>query len=75
MDGYRDGGDSLAGSIGGQEVIGSIGRRMVPNTSTPSRADFGRDDDVGGSGDLPREGYRCGCGNRGDAEKMGQRSI
>ena len=62
-DGHR--GSGLAEGIGGVEGVGGGGGGGNSSTGGASGADFGRDDDVGGAGDLPGETDGCTCRDRG----------
>ena len=65
VDGDGDGGSGLAEGVGGVEGVGGRGGGEDSSTVGASRAKFGGDDDVGGSGDLPGESDGCTRRDRG----------
>ncbi len=55
VDGDGDGGNGLAEGVVGVEGVSSVGGGMNSDRSSANGADFGRNDDVRGAGDLPGE--------------------
>jgi len=70
----RDGGGGLPEAVGGVEGVAGVGRGSDGDGSTTDGTDTGRNDDVGGAGNLPGEcDGRTGRHRGGAADELSDR--